>query len=157
MGTNLTRVDLRGTNLSTAHLAGATFCQTRLPDGEVCSTDAECSPGAICHQGSCLGGGRINVTHIRDPTSICCSGAVCPDVAGELDLCVLNCAGDGDCPKANLDCRASTFVGPGLGCKCCQRKECSGRAVCPSGLCCFGGCCQENEVCQPGHGCLQID
>jgi hypothetical protein len=168
MGTNLTRVDLRSTNLSTAHLAGAIFCQTRLPngsrdnsgcppDGEVCCSDAECPPGAICNQGSCLGGGCINVTQICDPTSTCCSGAVCTEVSPDFELCVLNCTSDSDCPNANLDCRANSFVCPGLERKCCQRKECSGRADCPSRVCCNGACCQANEVCQPGHGCLQID
>jgi hypothetical protein len=168
MGANLTRVDLRGTSLSTANLAGAIFCQTRRPngtrdsstcppDGEVCCDDAECPAGATCHRGSCLAGGCVTVTQICSPDATCCSGAVCTEVATDFELCVLNCTSDGDCPNTNLECRANDFVCPGLGRKCCQRKDCSIGGDCPSGRCCLTTCCQANEVCQPGHGCLQIE
>jgi hypothetical protein len=131
MEANLTRVDLRGTSLSTAKLTGATFCQTRKPDGSldnsgcptgatVCCNDAECPAGQFCVDSGCT---------------------PCP--AGSILLpngdCAVTCEKPAHCTPArcaNFAC-SRAVSGP----KLCDtsplvRDHCTSQEECPPGTAC---------------------
>jgi hypothetical protein len=146
-GADLTDADLRNADINGWQTAGATFCRTIMPGGELNNID--------CPPGSGAGGGRCT-------TTADCAAQRCQSVSCRSGLCQYNPLDDGTvCEAGSRVCRTGQCI-PN---ECVLDRDCPVRscqaATCPNHLCVYtrvanggnGGNCDGSNQCWDGR-CL---
>jgi hypothetical protein len=120
-------------------------CESGWPEGDTCSTDADCTDQAngYCTAADNFGGGNCSCSYGCETDSDCGAGNICV-CGGIVGHCAkADCATDADCPGDNLCTTYVTEPGCGSTAYACQTAE---------DECASDADCGPNEQCTLGSG-----
>ena len=134
---NLTRATLKQANFSGVDSIGATFCETRMPNGQINNADCPGGGGVICcsdfectpEEPECING-------VCDCPTTCCIDSQCPDILfGLLDIPQI-CDGGDCCVETGEIIGVPNFSG-----------SCNTSTSLPASACCSGTKARAGIVC----------